>query len=274
MKFKNSQTMRVIVALLLMFVLYSCENHNSPTDTNQLQETDLSTSNIQSLSVGKSNHDPNELAAQSSGVTVEITGLAPYNGQVLNVPPGSSTINASWSASATFTLPPLTFPVWSRLEVWIDGQMVKDTGKQIGNPPLSVSGTKNLGIGSHTIKAKASHVFATFPEDTELKDESQQTNNFTVVDPTPPPPAPNVTATTQSGHPKLTWGAVSGAVRYQLTKAKDNNPPITWTQTSTTYIDWSENAIPTNLGNLMYKVQSVNSEGQAGNPAVKLYTTF
>jgi len=111
MNFKNSS--RVIVALFLMFTLYSCENSNSPTSTNQLAGSDLSTSTIQPLGLNKSIHEPNGLAPQGSSQYVTITNLTP-NG-TLNLPPGATKMNVGWSATATYTLPYATIPIWTQL---------------------------------------------------------------------------------------------------------------------------------------------------------------
>lgn len=273
MKFKNSSTVRVIAAFFVMLMLYSCGNNNSPTATNELQKTDLSTSKIQSSSLSKSNHKPDGLAAQSSP-DINIATLTPSDGVILYVPSGpGSGINLSWSTTVTYTVHTYTNTLWTDLKVWIDGEKVYDVKSYWQLEMRTVTGTKTLLPGVHTIKVEAKHSIYGNGQ-SETHDAEPREHEFTVVDPTPPPPKPFVTATTQSGHPKLTWGPASGAVRYKLTKVENGASPVTWTQTSRTYTDWSENAIPTVLGNLMYKVQGVNSEGQAGPLAVKFYTTF
>jgi len=274
MKFKNSSTVRAIAALFVMLMLYSCGNDNSPTATNELEGTDLSISKIQSLELSKSNDKPEKLAAQSSEY-IKITNLTPSNGAIVNLPYGAGSVNTNWSTTATYPYHSFAIPIWTDLKVWIDGQQVYSVIDYDDHELRTATGTKTLWPGVHTIKVEAKHKISSINGSyTEVHGPYSQENDFTVVDPTPPPPKPFVTATTQSGHPRLTWGPVSGAVSYKLTKLENGASPITWTQTSRTYTDWSENAIPTVLGNLMYKVQSVNSEGQACAPAVKFYTTF
>ncbi|MCG8605893.1 hypothetical protein MJD09_12990 [bacterium] len=223
----KTNSLSIVAAMLLcVLMLNSCEQSNSPLGSPESEKTDLVSSvkePIKSNKLSDKKEKSGEFVLASS--EVGISALTPASGAEITT--SSSSTNVSWSVTADFPGHSGTIPVWDWLRVWIDGQIVYDSGQKFLPVEKSENGTKTLSVGEHTIKAEARHRFkdAIYPHTHYEHSGPIVENTFSVVQlpSTPTLDYPIDGGTAESSIQPFRWDASSGSspITYQL--QVDNN---------------------------------------------------